>query len=231
MKRKMELLKSKGKVFWVFNSFLLSLVIVLLSVGCQSKKNKSNPLPPPILGTPPPNYYNGNYGGALCPTCNVNVPWTIFTGTDSQGAAGGITLSLDFYGDPNLGYYFYDPRIPMMYTGPVVVRGQLTVNTIDPLICSIPVGQYQIISLSAGQWQGGVVTTSYSGYGPTALEMEARNLQYGSVVRMRLAKAVIYNPTGTSSWYPNKLGGTLVFEYRDGMPCYTYTGAAYTELY
>lgn len=222
-------------ISWILSSIAVSLVLVFVAVGCQNKKNKSNPPPPPV-GYP----YGGGYGNALCPTCNVNVAWTVFAGTDSQSASGAVSLSLDFYGDPNLGYYFADPRIPIMYTGPTVVRGQLTVNTIDPLICSIPIGQYQIISLSPGQWQGGVVSSSggysygssYSGsYGPTSLYMQAQNLQYGNIVMLRLAKGIIYNPNGTYSGQANKLGGTLVFESRDGMPCYSYSGATYTELY
>lgn len=233
---------NRKRSHWILNAIAASLVLVFVAVGCQNKKNKSNPPPPPPpVGNP---YGVGGYGNALCPTCNVNVAWTIFAGTDSQSASGAVSLSLDFYGDPNLGYYFSDPRIPIMYTGPTVVRGQMTINQIDPLICSIPVGQYQILSLSPGQWQGGVVSSgsSYGGgyaygggyggsYGPTSLYMQAQNLQYGNIVIMRLAKGIIYNPNGTYSTQANKLGGTLVFESRDGMPCYSYSGTTYTELY
>lgn len=221
---------SKG-VSWILNAIAVSLVLVFVAVGCQNKKNKSNPPPPP----PPPVNPYGGFGNGLCPTCNMNVAWTIFAKTDSQSASGAVSLSLDFYGDPNLGFYFSDPRIPIMYTGPTVVRGQLTVNTIDPLICSVPMGQYQIISISQGKWQGGVVSSygsSYSGsYGPTALYMQAQNLQYGNIVILRLAKGIIYNPNGTYSGQVNKLGGTLVFDSIDGRQCYSYSGATYTELY
>jgi hypothetical protein len=93
------------------------------------------------------------------------------------------------------------------------------------------VGQYSLISLSAGQWQSGVVSSSYSGYGPTGLVMDAQS-QFGVTIRLRLAKAVIYNASGTNSWYPNNLGGTLVFESINGHPCYTLSGqAAYAEMY
>lgn len=226
MNRHENTLHYKKETFRLLKSLMLVVAVVFMG-ACENKKKNSNTVP--IL--PPGGYYGGNYGGALCPSCNMNAAWTIFAGTDSQNASGAVSLGLDFYGDPNLGYPFSDPRIPMMYSGPVVVRGLLTVNRVDPLICSIPIGQYQVISLSAGQWQGGVVTSGQSGYGPTALYMQAQNLQYGNIVVMQLAKAVIYNPNGTSSLYPNKLGGTLVFTHRDNMPCYSYSGATYTELY
>jgi hypothetical protein len=229
MKTNLTATKNKKEASWVRNSLAICLALVFIAVGCQNKKNKSNPPPPPP--PPPANYYGGNYGGALCPTCNMNVAWTIFAGSDSQSSSGAVSLSLDFYGDPNLGYYFYDPRIPMMYSGPVIVRGQMTINRVDSLICSVPVGQYQIISLSAGSWMGGVVTSGYSGYGPTSLTMQAQNLQYGNIVVLRLAKAVIYNQNGTSSWYPNKLGGTLMFDSNNGMPCYSYSGPTYTDIF
>lgn len=221
-----------AKTFWRkivgFGLFFVTVsTSLVLITACQGSKSKSKSNPPPIM---PPNYYNGNYGGALCPTCNINAAWTIFAGTDSQSGSGSVSLSLDFYGDPATGYNFYDPKIPVMYTGPVVVRGQLTVNVVDSLICSAPVGQYQIISLSPGQWQSGVVSSSYSGWGPTSLYMEARS-QFGVSIILRLAKGVIYNPSGTSSWYPNNLGGTLVFESINGAPCYSYTGPTYAEMY
>jgi len=228
MNKENKSIKNSVRTSWFISSLIFTLGLLFITGGCQNKKSKTNNQIAPL---PPGGYYGGNYGGALCPTCNMNVAWTIFAGTDSQSASGAVALSLDFYGDPNLGYYFYDPRIPMMYTGPVVVRGQLTVNTIDPLICSIPIGQYQVTSISAGSWQGGVMTSANTGYGPTSLYMQAQNLQYGNIVTMQLAKAVIYNPNGTNSWYPNKLGGTLVFTARDGMPCYSYSGPTYTELY
>lgn len=224
---------NRNGVSWILNAIAISLVLVFVAVGCQNKKNKSNP--PPPYGNP---YGIGGYGNALCPTCNANVAWTIFAGTDSQSASGAVSLSLDFYGDPNLGYYFGDPRIPILYTGPTVVRGQMRINQIDSLICSIPVGQYQILSLSPGQWQGGVVSSGssyggggYGSFGSTSLYMQAQNLQYGNIVIMRLAKGIISNPNGTYSTHPNKLGGTLVFESRDGRPCYSYSGTTYTELY
>lgn len=223
-------LKSAGRTSVVL---LASLVIITLLGACQGSKSKSSPNPNPIV---PPNYYNGNYGGALCPTCNMNVAWTIFAGTDSQSGSGSVALSLDFYGDPSAGYNFYDPKVPVMYSGPVVVRGQLTINTVDSLICNAPVGQYQIISLSPGQWQSGVVASGNTGYGPTSLYMEARS-QFGVSIILRLAKAIIYNPSGTSSWYPNSLGGTLVFESISGngyppQQCMTYGGqATYAEMF
>ena len=208
--------------------FALSSLIFIIVLGACQNSSKSKSTPPPAL---PPNYYPGNYGGSLCPTCNMNVNWAIFAGTDSQSGSGSLSLSLDFYGDPNTGFNFYDPRIPVTYTGPVVVRGQMIINTVDSLICSAPKGQYQITSLSPGQWQSGVVTQSNSGYGPTSLYMEARS-QFGVSIILRLAKAVIYNQSGTFSWYPNNLGGTLVLESINGMPCYTYSGqATYAEMY
>jgi hypothetical protein len=206
--------------------------MMVVFAACQGSKSKSSPPPAPMM---PPNYYNGNYGGALCPTCNMNVAWTIFAGTDSQSGLGNVSLSLDFYGDPATGYNFYDPKVPTMYVGPVVVRGQLTINTEDSLLGYAPAGQYQIISLSPGQWQSGVMSSSYSGYGPTSLYMEARS-QFGVSIILRLAKAVIYNPSGTNSWYPNNLGGTLVIESisANGYPpqqCYTATGPCYAEMF
>lgn len=207
---------------------LVGWTLVFAFGACQNNKPKSSP---PPAGIYPPNYYPGNYGGALCPTCNMNVPWTIFAGTDSTSGSGSLSLGLDFYGNPNAGFNFYDPRIPVMYTGPVVVRGLLQINTVDSLICSVPVGQYQITSLSAGQWTSGVVSSGYSGYGPTSLHMVAQS-QFGVAIILRLEKAVIYNPSGTYSWYPNKLGGTLVFESVNNAPCYTYSGLpAYAEMY
>ncbi len=209
--------------------FVLSLLSFYFgTVACQNNKSRSNrnTTQYPIPG----GYYGGNYGGALCPTCNMNVAWTVFAGTDSQSGLGSVSLSLDFYGDPTTGYNFYDPKIPVTYSGPVVVRGQLTVNMQDSLICNVPVGQYQIISLSPGQWQSGVVSSSYSGYGPTSLYMDAVS-NYGTI-RLKLAKGVIYNPSGTSSWYPNNLGGTLVFESFNGYPCYSMSGMpAYAEMF
>jgi hypothetical protein len=161
----------------------------------------------------------------------MNVAWMIFAGTDSQSGFGSVNLSLDFYGDPATGYNFYDPKVPTTYTGPVVVRGMLSVNTMDSLICNAPVGQYEVISLSPGQWQSGVVSSGYSGYGPTSLHMEARS-QFGVSIILSLPRAVIYNPSGTNSWYPNNLGGTLVFESINGYPCRTAGGqAAYTEMF
>jgi hypothetical protein len=225
-KQKVSLGMSIG--FMLQKSWILlgGLAVVIVIGACQNNKNKSSPQPP--LGLPP-NYYPGNYGGALCPTCNMNVAWTIFAGTDSQTPSGSIAMGLDFYGDPNTGYNFYDPHVPSMYTGPVVVRGQLTVNAVDSLYCMAPAGQYQIISLSPGQWESGVVTSTQSGFGPTSLYMEARS-QFGVAIILRLAKGIIYNPNGTNSWYPNNLGGTLVFESINGAPCSSYSGPAYAEL-
>lgn len=221
--------KYKKSLGTTFMKGLIGVMLLFVAFGgCQNSNKSRSGSTGPIM---PVNYYNGTYGGALCPTCNMNVPWTIFAGTDSQSGYGSVSLSLDFYGDPSTGYNFYDPRIPVTYTGPVVVRGQLMINTVDSLICNAPAGQYQIISLSPGQWQGGVVTSGYSGYGPTALHMEARS-QFGVSIILRLAKGVIYNPSGTYSWYPNSLGATLVFESINGMPCYTYSGQpAYAEMY
>lgn len=203
----------------------LSTIFWITACGNNSKSGRPNTQSYPV------NYYNGNYGGALCPTCGMNLPWTIFAGTDSSSASGSVSLGLDFYGDPSTGSNFYDPAVPLKYSGPVVVRGQLTVTIQDSLICNAPPGQYQLVSLSAGQWQSGVMSGGYSGYGPTGLRMEARSNMGVSLI-LSLPKAVIYNPTGTTSWYPNRLGGTLVFESINGMPCRTNAGlTAYTELY
>lgn len=208
---------------------ILSVVFIFNFNACDTKKSKSSgsPPPPPPITNVPPGYYNGSYTGALCPNCGMNVSWAIFAGTDSTNANGTMKLSLDFYGDPNRGFNFYDPKIPLMYNGYVVVRGQLIISQLDPFSCYIPPGQYQVISLSAGMWQGGVVTSSYSGYGPTGLYLQATSPQ-GVVVNMMLAKGVIYNPTGTASWYPNKLGGVVVFKTYNGSYCYS---NAYTEMY
>lgn len=203
---------------------------ILLSINACENKKKSSSGAPQAPPTVPANYYNGNYNGALCPNCGVNVGWAIFAGTDSTNAYGTVTLGLDFYGDPSRGYNFYDPRIPITYSGYVAVRGQMTVSSYDPLLCNIPPGQYQVTSLTAGYWQSGVVTSAYTGYGPTGLSLIAQS-QQGVVVRLSLAKGVIYNPNGTYSWYPNKLYGKLIFESLNNYPCYTMTGPASTELY
>lgn len=205
-------------------------LLILLAFGaCQNSKVKSSP---PPMGGYPPGYYGGTYAGALCPSCGTNVPWTIFAGTDSRSGSGSLTLGLDFYGDPSKGYNFMDPKVPVVYTGPVVVRGLLTVNVVDPLICSVPVGQYQIISVTPGQWMSGVVSAGMSGWGPTSMKMQAVS-QFGVTILLSLAKGIIYNPTtgGTTSWYPNNLGGTLLFESVNGMPCYSLTGPTYAEMY
>ncbi len=219
--------KSRTKVVGHISYAILSLIFIFNFNACDNKKNKSSSPPPPPVTNVPPGYYNGSYGGALCPNCNMNVPWAIFTGTDSTNVSGSMKLSLDFYGDPSRGYNFYDPKIPLMYAGYVVVRGQLIVSQMDPFSCYIPPGQYQVVSLSAGMWQGGVVSGTYSGYGPTGLYLQATSPQ-GVVVTMMLAKGVIYNPTGTTSWYPNKLGGALVFKTYNGGYC---SPSAYTEMF
>lgn len=211
-------------------ALILTGLLILVAFGaCGNRNVKSSP---PPMGAFPPGYYPGTYSGALCPGCGLNVPWTIFAGTDSRSGSGSLTLGLDFYGDPTNGFNFYDPKIPTVYVGPVVVRGLLTVNVVDPLICSVPVGQYQITSITPGQWQAGVVAAGMSGWGPTALRMQAIS-PMGVTLILTLAKGIIYNPSmvGTNSWYPNNLGGTLVFEQANGMPCYSLTGPTYAEMY
>ncbi|MEY4616912.1 MAG: hypothetical protein RJB66_1872 [Pseudomonadota bacterium] len=209
---------------------IFSGLLILLAFGaCQNSRVKSSP--PPYAGYPG-GYYPGTYSGALCPSCGADVPWTIFAGTDSRSASGSIMLGLDFYGDPRGGFNFMDPKVPTVYTGPVVARGLLTVNVVDPLICSVPVGQYQIISMTPGTWASGVVSAGMTGWGPTSMKLQAVS-QFGVMILLSLAKGIIYNPTtgGTTSWYPNNLGGTLLFEQVNGMPCYSLSGPTYTEMY
>lgn len=120
--------------------------LMLSLAGCPD--NGRNPTP--ING------YNGYNGYGNCVNCGFN------PATFSQSVSSAIPqaqLNISLAGDINLmNQWAQMGQNPLFsYQGPVTVSGVLNVTSLLPMgMCQLPPGQYQVRSLSAGQYSMGV---------------------------------------------------------------------------
>lgn len=211
--------KTLKNKFYAFLTFGLIFAFTGIFTACNPNGGKkSAPQPPPVAPLPI----------SPCPTCVSMGNMAFMATTDSENVRGSLYLGLDFYGDPTRGFDFNNPKIPVLYNGPVQAHGRMQIRMVDPDLCNAPVGDYEVRTVSAGNWQNGVTGTALSGLGPSNLRMEVRS-PGGFFLVVSFAQGIIYNGTsinGTSKLETSRMGGTFIVESFNGQICRSLLGSA-----
>jgi hypothetical protein len=206
--------------FYSVLTYVLLVAFTGVFTACNAGGGKkSSPQPPPIVGPIPIN---------PCPTCVGMGNMVFMATTDSENVRGSLYLGLDFYGDPARGFDFNNPKIPVLYSGPVQAHGRMQVRAVDPDLCNAPPGDYDVRTMSPGNWQNGVTGTAMSGLGPNNLQLEARSPN-GFYFVVSFAQGIIYNGTsmnGTNKLETNRMGGTFLVQSLNGQICRSLLGSA-----
>lgn len=210
--------------FWKYTAAILAVSVVTSLVACGNKNQNNNPQPV--------------NGFEQCVNCQ-NINGAAFFTAQASDSYGAIALNISFtgqniatqpvqpvnngYGNNYGGYYGsgysnYNPyqSSPIIsYSGPVGASGQFAVNQNMNLgYCQLPLGSYNLGTVSAGQWSSGIVyNLRMQASGPANIVMTITTGQVSSPGYLQPGQLGSgMNPTG-------RLFANIMIESVNGQPC------------
>ncbi len=192
---------------------LLSLLTLLIFVGCNKNNGGGGGQPLAPVGPVGPVGPGGNWGSCAACTSGVRNPFAALVGVKSADGSQEILIALDLIIDGAVpGFNYSDPKAFLYYQGPAVVQGVIRVlRANDPLVCFVAPGDYTINPLSVSQAQNGVIGGgSFEAVGP------------GGKMLIRLGSSQVNNmsdPNGVSNGSPsNRIGLNLFIDSVSNYP-------------